>query len=477
LSRHVRPAGSTPAGLVAAWAHSVVLVHGESDLPSLAESLPASTKKLLRFLGQLDVVEAASFHPNHGNISRWAEQDAVAATTAAGYHVSRAVFDAVLRDHARAQGARLLQASVRAVDLSMPSVVECVGANGAVRCTGRLVLDCSGRAGVIARRGLRRIEAGYRTLAVAGEWRTDDWSVDERTHTVVDSYTNGWAWSVPLSPTRRQCTVMIDADRTTVRKTNLESLYADELARARSISSRLAGATRTGQMRACDASLYDCVKASDGDALLVGDAASFVEPLSSGGVKKALSSAWTASVVVNTCLTKPAMRSAALAFFDRRERQVYGEYLRRSAEFFRQAAAVYDDPFWTARANVTSVAGADSGPSDYDLEHDAEVRRAFEQLRDAARLNLVPSPRLHFADTAVIEGREVVLRDGVVVPGFTEPIRFAAGVNLSDLARMAPNCPDVPSLITAYERRVASADPRNLLLGLSFLLGRGVLSR
>jgi hypothetical protein len=134
------------------------------------------------------------------------------------------------------------------------------------------------------------------------------------------------------------------------------------------------------------------------------------------------------------------MRSAALAFFDRRERQVYGEYLRRSAEFFRQAAAVYDDPFWTARANVASVAGADSGPSDYDVEHDAEVRRAFEQLRDAARLNLVPSPRLHFADTAVIEGRAVVLRDGVVVPGFTEPIRFAAGVNLSDLADN-PDCP------------------------------------
>jgi len=63
------------------------------------------------------------------------------------------------------------------------------------------------------------------------------------------------------------------------------------------------------------------------------------------------------------------------------------------------------------------------------------------------------------------------------VPGFTEPIRFAAGVNLPELARMAPECPDVPSLIETYERRVASADPRSLLLGLSFLLGRGVLSR
>ena len=121
------PAGSTAAGLLAAWGYSVVLVHGETDLPSLAESLPASTKKLLGFLGQLDAVEAASFHPNHGNISRWAEKDAVAATKVAGYHVPRAVFDRVLRDHARTCGAVVLHAHVRRVDLAAPVVVEGVG--------------------------------------------------------------------------------------------------------------------------------------------------------------------------------------------------------------------------------------------------------------------------------------------------------------------------------------------------------------
>src|SRR5262249_27629406 len=155
-------------------------------------------------------------------------------------------------------------------------------------------------------------------------------------------------------------------------------------------------ATRTGPVWACDASLYDCVRAFEGNALLVGDAASFVEPLSSGGVKKALSSAWTASVVVNTCLVTPAMRPAAFALFDRRERQGYVESLGRSAEFFGGAAAVYDAPFWTRRANVATTAPADTGPSDYDLEHDADVRRAFEQLRDAPRLELTLCPLVRF---------------------------------------------------------------------------------
>ncbi|HEX7794567.1 MAG TPA: FAD-dependent monooxygenase, partial [Vicinamibacterales bacterium] len=64
------PAGSTAAGLLSSWGRSVVLIHRDTAQPSLAESLPWSTRKLLRHLGQLDAVDAAGFHPNSGNISR-----------------------------------------------------------------------------------------------------------------------------------------------------------------------------------------------------------------------------------------------------------------------------------------------------------------------------------------------------------------------------------------------------------------------
>ena len=70
------PAGATAAGLLASWGRSVALIHHESSKPSLAESLPASTRKLLRFLGQLEEVDSAGFHPNQGNISRWAGKEA-----------------------------------------------------------------------------------------------------------------------------------------------------------------------------------------------------------------------------------------------------------------------------------------------------------------------------------------------------------------------------------------------------------------
>ena len=95
----------------------------------------------------------------------------------------------------------------------------------------------------------------------------------------------------------------------------------------------------------CDATLYRSTRAADSNTLLVGDAASFIEPLSSAGVKKALASAWRAAVVVNTVIASPELLDAASAFHDRRERQVYAQCVRRSAAFFKSASAVYADLF------------------------------------------------------------------------------------------------------------------------------------
>src|SRR5262245_32927400 len=118
------PAGSTAAALLASWGRSVVLVHHESAQPSLAESLPWSTRKLLRHLGQLDAVDAAGFHPNYGNISRWAGQSAAAATEGPGYHISRRDFDRVLREHARSKGASIVEGTVTRVDVGHIAQIE-----------------------------------------------------------------------------------------------------------------------------------------------------------------------------------------------------------------------------------------------------------------------------------------------------------------------------------------------------------------
>jgi hypothetical protein len=71
--------------------------------------MPAVLSPALRHLSLLDTVDAAGFYPNDGNISRWAGKQATAATRGPGYHVSRCHFDRVLRDHAQAKGASIVE--------------------------------------------------------------------------------------------------------------------------------------------------------------------------------------------------------------------------------------------------------------------------------------------------------------------------------------------------------------------------------
>ena len=79
--------------------------------------------------------------------------------------------------------------------------IECDPACGPSRVSCRFVLDCSGRAGVLGK-AHRRIESSYRMYAMVGVWcRPGGWPLPDETHTLVETYEDGWAWSVPLSGT------------------------------------------------------------------------------------------------------------------------------------------------------------------------------------------------------------------------------------------------------------------------------------
>src|SRR4030095_6922475 len=176
--------------------------------------------------------------------------------------------------------------------------------------TARWVLDCTGRAGLLARRAWRRADTAGRRLALVGAWeQRDGWATpNDETHTLVESYEGGWAWSVPVSRTRRCVTAMVDPAVTMIRRSgeadNLATAYHAELAKACRLEALVRSGRRPARLTAApfarDASSYDAFRFGDDGLLLVGDAASFVDPLSSYGVKKALSSAWLASVREHT---------------------------------------------------------------------------------------------------------------------------------------------------------------------------------
>jgi flavin-dependent dehydrogenase len=474
------PAGAAAARLLASWGHAVVVLSRPTRQVALAESLPPSCIKLFDELGVRAAVDRAGFVRATGNTVQWADHDRrveMFEPGALGYQVARDRFDALLLDAAQAEGAAVnREASVRDVSREgdLWRLTFDHGAGSEVLRV-RWVLDCSGRAGVLGR-AWRETQSAARTIAVVGMWdRPDRWSLEDDTHTFVESYANGWAWSVPVSTHRRFVTVMVDPQVTALTgRAEMQAAYDNELRRTIALRSLVSGAMRGGAAWACDATPYSSSSVFDDGLLLVGDAASFVDPLSSFGVKKALASAWLASVVVHTALTDSATVSSALQLFADRERSMYEGLRRGSAALSREAAGAHATPFWSSRAD----AELDGGGDEWDvgeLRADVRVREAFETIKARPTLKLRLRPAVRMIRRAMVRDRRVVLEDHLAAPTSPHGVRYCRNIDLVLLTRLAPQFDQVPDLYEAYNRAAPPAPLPDFLGALSALVGRGVL--
>jgi len=447
------PSGSTAGRLLAQWGYAVgVFTPPPSKRPPLAECLPPSTCKLFRFLGIDDAIDRAGFLRTTGNTVWWGKSRRRVEQYAAGYgyQIVRGDFDRLLSDLAIEAGARVDMTKVARNDLP----------------PARIVIDCSGRAGVLAR-AYRQPENKSSTVALCGIWHSDrGWKLPDASHTLVEAYGDGWAWSVPVSATTRYVAFMVGPGETRIRRgEGLEAAYLAELAKTRAFQRIFRRSALEQKPWGADASTYSSRQYSGPGFLLAGDAASFIDPLSSFGVKKAMASAWVAAVVVNTCLTHPKMQEAALRFYDERERRVYEAYRHQSARMFGDAAG--RNPFWTHRSDP------DSGEPEQDHQkvQDALVwlkKQPSLSLRRAAGVRIEPRPR--------IEGREVILKDALVLSATGEMLDFIENVDLSRLLEIAERCSQVPQMFEAYNRAGPSVALPNFLAALSSLVARGVLT-
>lgn len=482
------PAGSAAGRLLGSWGHSVLLLDkGVSATHGLAESLPPSSQKLLARIGVLDAVERTGFLRATGNTVWWASGDRRLepfgpAREAMGYQVHRPAFDRVLLDCARGAGA-VVRTDARVSDVRFPddrsAIVEYDDDGRRCSAACRFVLDASGRAGIVGRR-FRRLELGYRTCALVGVWSAPaGWNLPDDTHTIVETYDDGWMWSVPISRTTRHVGAMVDRGSPTAAGGRaLESAYRAETAKATNLHRGLEPATLE-RVWSCDASLYWSERYAGSQFLLIGDAGSFIDPLSSFGVKKALASAWLGAIAVHTCLTHPDRQEVALEFFSRWEREVYAKHLGRSRQFAREAQARHPHRFWTSRAAAgverRETAGAD------EARH-PDVLAAFERIRRAPSMHLTLAEDVRFEPRPVVRDREIVLEDAFVarsgLPAGTngaDSLRFAGNVDLVTLARIACRHTDVPEVFDDYCRTCAPVPLPSVVSGLSLLVARGIL--
>lgn len=523
------PAGAAAARLLALRGHSVwVLTRRGTSSRDLAESLPPSCGRLFDALGATEVVATAGFLPAGGNMVVWGghEPSSVPFPDGPGWQVRRGVLAKVLLNLAREAGA-FIQDDATVVEVAVPSLDappgerrsgvdvryhrsgDPLGSSGGCRSVrARFILDCSGRAGVLASR-FRGGEDRPATRALVGVWQgTRRSGVEDRGYTLVESYRDGWVWSIPVDHEHRYFTAMVDPELTPLDDASgLEGAYIRELRKAKFTAELLQGGELVGRVSAWGATPYQTTRFCGPGFLLVGDAAAFIDPLSSYGVKRALASGWLASVVAHTAITDFGREAIALRFFEDREREVVKSFHDQATKFYRTGAETYGHEFWHRRSGgipsaSTGQSSAGEEPRPFDdrplpheflsgsgvpdiaqIRSDPRVLAAFQRLRAAEHVDLRPASGLDWTEGPAIQGDEVILESRLVTPSFPGGLRFLREVDVVRLVQLLDGLRaldsgstwGVPQLHEKYERMERSIPLPDFIGALSVLLAEGAV--
>jgi hypothetical protein len=273
-------------------------------------------------------------------------------------------------------------------------------------------------------------------------------------------------WSVPIAEGVRHIAAMVDPQRSGLaRGGSSTDVYRAEIGKTRVFSKLVAEAALTDGPRGFDASPYRASAYAGERWLLVGDAGSFIDPLSSAGVKKALASGWLAAIAVHTAIANPSMRAPAFEFFSAREREIEQHLSRESRRFLTGAATGHHRPFWDERAHEDEADEADED----------EIRRAFDELkaRDSFRSRIGSAASVQ--PRPCVRGREIVLEPHIVSSQHPNGIRYVRGIDLVALVELAPAVRQVPDLFETYARKVGPSSLQDFLFAVATALARGWL--
>ncbi len=446
------PAGATIAHQLVGFGYRVVLIEKRRfPRPQIGESLTPSILPLLDFLGVRAQVERAGFLRMAGHSVCWGSSQPRTAYYSPdqhwrGFQSVRADFDLLLLNHARQAGVQVVEGQpVRDIRPDGEQGVRVRYGSGE-HLRAAWCVDATGHAGIYARHNLRQRASGFQTLALTGYWQnaTHPPGLD-LANTLLEAYADGMVWSVPLHTGERNVTLLIDwQDSRAIKRVGLQRFYLEELCKAAYVPGFLADAHLPQPPQVFDASLYTARRFLTGRTLLVGDAGLFIDPLSSEGVRKAMASAITGAVVLNTILQRPAMQTQATEMYEAGQRDTYQSHYQQSAGYYAQEGRWPDRPFWQHRRLPPQPEMVAAPPQ--------QPPTAFSPFDSQPVSHLSLTPDLRIQEKPVIEGAYVELRPTVVTPRYPRGLRFLSGVTVPTLLRYVQHYRAVPAIVAAYRR-------------------------
>jgi digeranylgeranylglycerophospholipid reductase len=319
------PAGSTTAFRLAERGHDVLVVeeHGRVGFPVQCAGLVS--RRVLELAGsermvRLSVRGASVYGPSLGSISFKAEEPRA-------YVIDRAGLDIYLAERAAAAGARF-RTGTRFDRRLAPShgyeTVQLTGADGeAIQIRARVVVGADGVSSAVARayRLRRPVEILPAFEAEIPQSPGDPETVEVYLGRQISPGLFGW-W-IPDGNGGARVGVAVDADGTSARAyyqrliSHLEKRFGASLGKP---TAYLVSGIPIGTVPRTHAA----------HAILVGDAAAQVKPLSGGGIYTGMRCAEIAARVLDAALKRNDLEEPSLAEYDRAWRSELGEEFRRA---------------------------------------------------------------------------------------------------------------------------------------------------
>jgi flavin-dependent dehydrogenase len=432
------PAGATVAALLAQLGYRVVILERE-NFPRyhIGESLTPAIDPLLSFLGLGERIAEAGFMRMPGHTFHWSGSERTSYFGESpdgdilGFQVWRARFDRLLLDRARELGVLAFTGhAVTGILRDRNPQVNGVRFRGLDQSSGavraRLTVDATGGAGILARRlGARLADSPPRSLAIWGYWAgAGDPPGRDAINTFVESFPDGWIWTVRVRPDLRNVTVMVDLDaaQPALKRLGRRRFYLEQIAATVATRGFLERAHLATQLRSCESSWYRAARIGGDGWLAAGDATTWIDPLTSQGVRKAIASGMTAAVVANTLLREPAQAEVARAYGLAEEERSYAFFRDSAVRSLIAESRWPDRPFWRHRAeDRLGQPGPEPNPP----------RRGV--LRGMARNVPLARLRLSWTRGARLEEKLVVVRSILRPRRTVVTATLPAGVRTTDL--------------------------------------------
>jgi menaquinone-9 beta-reductase len=305
------PAGSVTAALLAERGRRVLLLD-KARFPrhkACSEYVNAAGRRLLIELGLESDLEALGAHRMEAMLihapggRRYLADFAAAEPGGSALGLSRLRFDSLLLDRARAAGVEVWErAHVRNVMVAGRRVlgVEVTVAGGRETLRAPLTIGADGRNGIVARSlGLERPVRWPRRTGLIAHYRgvagLESWG---EMHVARGSY----AGLAPLEDGLTNVAFVTASDAVANRGDPLEAFFEQGLARIPEVAAKLAGAERVGGIRGVGPMAHRARQVAGDGFLLVGDAASFLDPFTGDGIYEALRGALLAAPIADAAL-------------------------------------------------------------------------------------------------------------------------------------------------------------------------------